>query len=65
MKVENMQRSLGKSQCSTTVRTVPVAGAVYPFNGPKQPITYGPKVVQSIAAFTAAVAASKPRPGSF
>ena len=55
MKITVMQRALGKAQVSSAVRDVPVAGAVYPFLGQKQPITYGPKVVQSIADFRASL----------
>jgi len=55
MKVTAMQRAFGKAQASSAVRDIPVTGAVYPFFGPKQPITYGPKVVQSIADFRASL----------
>jgi hypothetical protein len=53
MKVKAMQVQLGKAKRPSVVRTIPVAGAVYPFHGPKQPITFGPRVTQSFGAWLA------------
>lgn len=67
MHILTMQRRLGQAQVSSVVRTIPVAGAVYPFHGASQP-TFGPRVTQGIVSWLAAGparAAAMARPGSF
>ena len=53
MNVNSLRRKLGKSQVCRKVRSVPVAGAVYPFQGVKTPGGYGPKVTTPWATWLA------------
>jgi len=53
MKSHKLQISLGRAQCSSIVRSIPLKGAVYPFHGPKQAVTFGPKVTQGYGAWLA------------
>ena len=53
MNVNALRRKLGKAQVCRKVRSVPVAGAVYPFQGAKTPSGYGPKVTTPWATWSA------------
>ncbi len=53
MNVNSLRRKLGKAQVCRKVRSVPVAGAVYPFQGAKTPSGYGPKVTTPWATWSA------------